>query len=62
MKEEYVKNPTLRLLRDIQEVKRNMHRATQVLRLHPITTLNMCFGHFYAKWITTKVEYSISLD
>ncbi|XP_017346452.2 rho guanine nucleotide exchange factor 12 isoform X1 [Ictalurus punctatus] len=29
MKEEYVKNPTLRLLKDIQEVKRNAHRAIQ---------------------------------
>ncbi|MCJ8739995.1 hypothetical protein PDJAM_G00053850 [Pangasius djambal] len=29
MKEEYVKNPALRLLRDIQEAKRNTHRATQ---------------------------------
>ncbi|KAK3560711.1 hypothetical protein QTP86_014737, partial [Hemibagrus guttatus] len=27
--EEYVKNPTLRLLRDVQEAKKNTHRATQ---------------------------------
>ncbi|KAM9468807.1 rho guanine nucleotide exchange factor 12 isoform 3-T3 [Clarias gariepinus] len=29
MKEEYVKNPAIRLLRDIQEAKRNTHKASQ---------------------------------